>query len=68
MKKISRIVAILITVLPISLFAHDGHVHTGTFWENVVHFMFTYSYLFAIAFVAGYLLYRNTKKTQREKV
>ena len=67
MKKISRIVAILITILPISLFAHEGHVHTGTFWENVVHFMFTYSYLFAIAFVAGYLLYKNIKKVNKAK-
>lgn len=67
MKKITKLVALLTTGLPMSLFAHPGHEHTGTFWENVIHFMVSNSYLFVIVFVAGYLLFRKRKVANRVK-
>lgn len=65
MKTISKILALLIIIVPISLFGHDGHVHTGTFWENSFHFMFTNGYLFLTSAVAGYLFFKHLKTRQK---
>ena len=67
MKKIIEVVVLLTTVMPMSLFAHPGHEHTGTFWGNVVHFMITNGYLFVVVFVGGYSLFRNRKMANRVK-
>lgn len=67
MKKKIKLVVLFAAVFPMSLFAHTGHDHTGTFWENVVHFMITNGYLFVAVFVAGYFLLRNRKMTNRVK-
>jgi hypothetical protein len=65
MKAISKIFFILITILPISLFAHDGHIHTGTFWENASHFMLTNVYLFFPIALAVYFLFKALKARQK---
>ena len=65
MKTINRIAVLLFTILPISLFAHDGHVHTGTFWENASHFMLTNVYLFIPIVLAGYFLIKTLKARQK---
>ena len=65
MKTINRIVVLLYTRLPISLLAHDGHVHTGTFWENAFHFMLTNVYLFFPIAITGYFLFKVLKARQK---
>lgn len=59
MKMTNKLVVALILAIPIPIFAHDGHVHTGTFWENIVHFMYTNIYLFIVLIVIGGLLFRH---------
>ena len=65
MKTINRISVLIFALFPISLFAHGGHVHTGTFWENISHFMFTNVYLILPIAVAGYFLFKALKARQK---
>ena len=65
MKMINRIAVLLFAILPISQFGHDGHVHTGTFWENAIHYLFTNAYLFIPLVIAGYFIFRKLKVRQK---
>lgn len=68
MKKISSKIIYLILLMPISLLAHDGHVHTGTFWENAGHFMLTNAYLVLPALVATYFLVKSLRAKAKIKI
>lgn len=68
MKKISSKIIYLILLVPVSLLAHDGHVHTGTFWENVGHFILTNGYLIIPVFFVGYFLIKNLRTKAKIKI
>lgn len=65
-KKISLLPLFLFT-FSLNLFAHDGHVHTGTFWENVSHFILTNGYIVVPIVVAAYFLVKSLKSLSRQK-
>jgi len=67
MKKISKVVLFLVTVLPVTLFAHEGHAHTGSFVENVSHFLITNFYIVLPLLIVSYLLYRYMKPMTKAK-
>ena len=58
MKKIFNTIVLLLSLSPISILAHDGHVHTGTFWENVIHFSVTNGYIILPTVIAAYFVVR----------
>ena len=65
MKKRSKVMFFLISALPFSLFAHDGHVHSGTFLEIFAHFMVTNAHIYIPIMIAGYFLIRALKSKQK---
>ncbi len=67
MKKITNVSLFLISLFPVNLFAHDGHVHTGTFWENTAHFVLTNGYLVIPVLVATYFLTMHLKSKSKIK-
>lgn len=64
MKKIIKIFLSLSLASPLTLLAHPGHEHTGTFWENVLHFFITNSvYMIPVAIASYFLVrYLNRKR------
>lgn len=67
MKKIISLLTVLVLTFSQNIYAHDGHVHTGTFLENVSHFILTNSYIVVPIAVAAYFLIRNLRSTVKEK-
>ncbi len=67
MKKLSKAVLFLVSILPVTLLAHEGHAHTGSFLENVYHFLITNFYIVLPLLVASYLLYRYMKPIKKAK-
>ncbi|MCW8849098.1 MAG: hypothetical protein OQJ81_03890 [Melioribacteraceae bacterium] len=65
-KKISLLASVFFTS-SVSLFAHDGHVHSGTFWENAAHFALTNGYIVVPVAVAGYFLIKRIRVTSKTK-
>lgn len=67
MKKVISLLTFLSVTFSQNLFAHDGHVHTGTFWENVSHFILTNGYIVVPVAVAAYFLIKNIRSAAKEK-
>ena len=67
MKKKISLLAFLLFTSSINLFAHDGHVHTGTFWENVAHFALTNGYIVVPILIAAYFLVKSLRSSSRAK-
>ena len=67
MKAISKKIAFLMLLLPITYFAHGGHVHTGTFWENAAHFFITNIWYVLPVFLLGIFLLRMVMKRKTVK-
>ncbi|MBK8944441.1 MAG: hypothetical protein IPM32_04130 [Ignavibacteriae bacterium] len=67
MKKIIGISTALFLKIPISLLAHEGHVHTGTFWETALHYIITKSWVIVIVIAGAYFLLRKKAIFQKEK-
>ncbi len=65
MKKTINKSLLLIALLPVSLLAHDGHVHTGTFLENAAHFILTNGYFFVPIIVISYFLIKYLKSSTK---
>ncbi|MCB9211028.1 MAG: hypothetical protein H6610_08590 [Ignavibacteriales bacterium] len=66
MKKVIKILLLSLIVFPISLLAHEGHVHTGTFTENLVHFLITKFYLYIPAAIGIYFLLKHKRSLKKE--
>lgn len=68
MKKITSNIIVLTLLIPVSLFAHDGHIHAGTFWENVGHSILTNGFLVFPVIVAGYFLIKSLRTKAKTKI
>lgn len=67
MKKIKSKLALILTIFPLTLFAHPGHEHSGTFINNFTHFMTTNIFIFAPLGLAGYFLFKYLFSRQKIK-
>ncbi|MCF6271157.1 MAG: hypothetical protein L3J41_15700 [Melioribacteraceae bacterium] len=67
MKKLSKVVLFLIAILPVTLFAHEGHAHTDSFIGNSIHFLITNFYIVLPLLIVSYFLYRYMKSMSKAK-
>ena len=62
MKK--KILLLLSLLLPVTLWAHPGHDHTGSTLDVISHFLTTYwyAYLIPVVLISFYLMNRKKAK------
>jgi len=65
MKKRNNLFLFIVTFLPITMYAHGGHEHTGSLGENIIHFLNTNLYFVFPLIIASYFLYRYAKSIRK---